>query len=77
MMLKDDRLKEIVLALRTIDPDRNGYVTQQELDDIFRESYRDQMEGKHIFELLKDFRCVTNKILVDYNKFKKWVYTKI
>ena len=27
MMLKDDRLKEIVLALRTIDPDRNGYVT--------------------------------------------------
>ena len=41
MMLKDDRLKEIVLALRTIDPDRNGYVTQQELDDIFRESYRD------------------------------------
>ena len=41
MMVICDRLKEIVLALRTIDPDRNGYVTQQELDDIFRENYRE------------------------------------
>ena len=36
-MLKDNRLKEIALAIRHIDPDKNGFVTQQELDDIFRE----------------------------------------
>ena len=39
MMAENDRLKEITLAIRQIDPDRNGFVTQQELDDIFRESY--------------------------------------
>ena len=40
MMLANDRLKEITWAFREIDPDRNGFVTQQELDDIFRENYR-------------------------------------
>ena len=32
-------MKEVALAIRQIDPDRNGFVTQQELDDIFRENY--------------------------------------
>lgn len=73
MMINDDKLKDIALAFREIDPDRNGFVTQQELDDIFRESYREQMEGRHIFTLCKDFRSITNKILVDYNKFKGWL----
>ena len=74
-MLQKDRLKEIALAIRHIDPDKNGFVTQQELDDIFRENYREEMEGKHIFDLIKDFRSMSNKILVDYGKFKKWIFT--
>ena len=49
MMLECDRLKEITLALRSIDPERNGFVTQQELDDIFRENFSKQMQGKHLF----------------------------
>ena len=28
MMLANDRLKEITMTLREIDPERNGYVTQ-------------------------------------------------
>lgn len=28
IMIKDDRLKEIALAFREIDPDRNGFLTQ-------------------------------------------------
>lgn len=75
IMLQKDRLKEIALAIRHIDPDKNGFVTQQELDDIFRENYREEMEGKHIFDLIKDFRSMSNKILVDYGKFKKWIFT--
>ena len=39
MLQANDRQKEIGLAFRGIDPDRNGFVTQQELDDIFRENY--------------------------------------
>ena len=28
-----------------------------------------------MFDLVKDFRSITNKLLVDYNKFKKWAYS--
>lgn len=52
IMTANNRLKEIALCIRGIDPERNGFVTQQELDDIFRENYRKEMEGKHIFVLL-------------------------
>ena len=39
MMVEDDRMKEINFAIREIDPERNGYVTNQELDDIIRINY--------------------------------------
>ena len=77
MILDDDRMKDIALAIRQIDPDRNGYITQQEADDIFRENYSHQMQGKHMFGLLKEFRSNTNKILVDYNKFKAFCMSKL
>ena len=77
MLMENNRLKEIMLAIRSIDPERNGYVTQQELDDIFRENYPKLMQNKHIFELLKDYRSVSNKILVDYGKFKTWIQLKL
>ena len=32
------------------------------------------MRGKHMFGLIQNFRNKTNKILVDYNKFKSWLY---
>ena len=35
------------------------------------------MESKHMFGLIKEFRSNTNKILVDYNKFKAFVSTKL
>ena len=30
-----------------------------------------------MFGLVKEFRSATNKILVDYNRFKKWVYSNL
>ena len=35
------------------------------------------MENKHIFDVLTEFRSISNKILVDYGKFKKWIYAKL
>ena len=77
MIVEDDRSKEINLAIREIDPERNGYVTNQELDDILRMNYTSQMEGKHVFEFVKQFASVSNPILIDYNLFKKYVYTAV
>ena len=28
-----------------------------------------------MFDVIKDFRSLTNKLLIDYNKFKKWLYS--
>ena len=75
IVLENNRLTEIAAAIRHIDPSRNGFVTQQEMDDIFRENYSKEMEGRHIFDLIKDYRSSSNKILVDYGRFKKWIYT--
>ena len=77
MMLEKDRIKEIALTFRDIDPDRNGFITQQELDDIFRLNYKEHMHGKHMFGLVSDFRSVSNKILVDFTRFKKWINSKL
>ena len=30
-----------------------------------------------MFGLVREFRSETNKILVDYNRFKKWVYSAL
>ena len=77
MIVEDDRLKEINLAIREIDPERNGYVTNQELDDILRINYSTQMEGKHVFDFVKQFASVSNPILIDYNLFKKHLYSAV
>ena len=35
------------------------------------------MHGKHMFGLIEDFRSVSNKILIDFTRFKKWVNSKL
>ena len=77
MMFLTDRMKDIGLAIREIDPDRNGYITNQELDDIIRINYTKEMEGKHIFEFIKQFASSSNPILIDYNLFKKHMSTAV
>ena len=77
MMVEEDRAKEINLAISEIDPERNGYVTNQELDDILRMNYTTQMEGKHILDFVKQFASVSNPILIDYNLFKKYLFTAV
>ena len=71
-----DRLKEISHAIREIDPDRNGFVTNQELDDILRVNYGADMNGKHMLDVIKQFASEANALLIDYNLFKKWIYSK-
>lgn len=39
LFVKDNRMKDIQQIIRSIDRDRNGYVTQTELDDILKEVY--------------------------------------
>ena len=45
-MAKDFQLVKILQTIRTIDKDRNGFVTNQELEDILKLFYKDQL-GKY------------------------------
>lgn len=58
--------------IRSIDKDRNGYITSSELDDILKEVYPD-LKNKDLKRLIKPFCSVSNKILVDYGRFKSFV----
>ena len=70
--VKENRMKDIQQMIRSIDRDRNGYVTQTELDDILKEVYPDLI-NKDLIRLIKPFCSVSNKILVDYGRFKSFV----
>jgi hypothetical protein len=43
MMQKNNKMKEIARAFREIDPERNGFVTSPEMDDLFRFHYKEEM----------------------------------
>lgn len=45
-------------------------MTITELDDIIKECYP-QLKFRDLNPILKQFRSVLNKILVDYNNFRK------
>lgn len=67
---EDNRLSKIMLMIRSIDKDRNGYVTTSEMDDILKEVYPEKFGLKDLKPLLKVFTSIQNPILLDYNKFR-------
>lgn len=77
LMHKNNKMKEINLAFRQIDPDRTGYITQPEIDDMFRYHYPDEFKDKHLFEIVKPFEIASNKILVEYGKFRQWIVMEL
>ena len=63
--------------IREIDRDNNGYVTNQELDDIFKMHYNNELKTKDIKTLFKPFASLQNRILIDYKKFRDHLLTKL
>ena len=62
----NNRLREIMLKVREIDPTHNGYVTYQELDDIIKMEYPQQLNNRDIMHIVEKFESMQNKILIDY-----------
>lgn len=77
LLHNNNKMKEISLSFRQIDPDRTGYLTSPELDDLFRYYYPDEFKDKHMFEIVKPFEIISNKILVEYGKFRKWLVMEL
>lgn len=54
--------------IKDIDRDCNGYVTNQELDDIFKLVFPSQLGEKDLLRLLRPFASIQNTILIEYKK---------
>ena len=73
----NNKLKEISLAFKEIDPERTGMITSTEMDDIFRHFYPDEFKDKHVFEFVKPFEVISNKILIEYSKMRSWLVLEL
>ena len=60
-------------SVKKIDKDRNGYVTIEELDEIFREWFPLEMEGKTLQRWFRQWASVQNRNLINYREIKEQV----
>lgn len=70
IIAEDNKMDQVMLTIKQIDKDHNGYVTRNELDDILKLFYKSQLESKDLTVIVKRFGSIQNKILIDYKAFK-------
>lgn len=51
----DKKISQVWSLIRSIDKDRNGFVTITELDDIFKIVYEKELADKNLIPILKPF----------------------
>ena len=52
---QDNKLKSIMLTIKEIDKDHNGFVTATELDDIIKLYYRKELMDKDLLPFIGKF----------------------
>jgi hypothetical protein len=58
-------------SIKKIDKDSNGYVTLEELDEIFREWYPLELEGKTFNRFFRlKYGSISNRNLINYKQLK-------
>ena len=63
-------------CIKEIDKDNNGYVTNQELEDIMKLCYPEELGDKDLKRLFKMFESIQNTILIDYKKLRDFLVQK-
>lgn len=74
---KNNKIVNIMKIIKNIDKDNNGYVTNQELDDIFTMHYEKELKNRDLKTLFKPFASIQNRILIDYKKLRDHILLKI
>lgn len=69
---KNNKLKEIMFFISQID-NHTGCVTKNELDDIIKKMYPEQLRDKNLIPIISMFSSSQNKILIDYKSFRDWI----
>ena len=57
--------------MKDLDPSRNGYVTNQELEDTIKSIFPQKLKNVNLKCLFSEFASIQNKLLIDYKKFLK------
>lgn len=57
--------------LKELDPERNGYVTNQELEDVFRSVYPEKLKNVNLKRIFASYASIQNKLLIDYKRVLK------
>lgn len=68
---KYDFFKHIIVMLKDLDPDRNGYVTNQELEDCFFQIYPEKLKNINLKKIFNKYASIQNKLLIDYKRVIK------
>ena len=76
-IVKDNQLVKIMHTIRSIDGDKNGFVTNQELEDILKLCYKEQLGKYNLKPLFKEFASQSNRLLIDYTKFKEAIMVRL
>ena len=77
IICRDNKLVPIMKVIKDIDIDNNGYVTNQELDDIFKMHYERDLGSRELKPVFKKFASIQNRILIDYKKMKEYLTKKV
>ena len=76
-IVKDNQLVNIMHTIRSIDGDKNGFVTNQELEDILKLCYKEQLGKYNLKPVFKEFASQSNRLLIDYTKFKEAIVERL
>lgn len=77
LIFKNNKLVDIMRAIKDIDKEHNGYVTVTELDDILKISYKKELSDKNLKAIFKPYASIQNKILIDYKKFRDFLLERL
>ena len=73
LFLEKNLLVKVMQTIRTIDREKNGFVTNQELEDILKLFYKEQLSKYDLKPALKQFASDNNRLLINYHKFRDHV----
>jgi Ca2+-binding EF-hand superfamily protein len=61
MIIRDNKLANVVRDIKKIDKDNNGYILINEMNKIFKSHYQKELEGKTLNKILRPFSSIQNK----------------
>lgn len=77
IIARRNRFPQIMKIIKEIDRDNNGYVTNQELDDIFKINYEEELASRDLKPVFKRFASLQNRVLIDYKRVRDHFAAKV